>query len=330
MAAIDLAHNLQRASRLKTYSHLANAQRVPTEYEVATSKLLWYVGRGFEVDVPLAEWYARYQTGSALAIGDWDHFVDPRETTYASYVRLQREREAFADGVLRTIEQRHSDESLSPEWVRTLERVLPVVRYPCHAMQMLSAYLGQVAPGGRIVIACALQAADEVRRIQRVVERSVLLRRTHPGFGLNARALWEAEPAWQPLREAVERALVVWDWGEAFVALDLCIAPVFDEVVMVRFADLAGRRGDPLLQPFFESLYEDCSWHRAWAGALVTTAIRERPGNREVLERWLAVWAPRAHAAARALDALVQPHVLADEALRGHSAFISSLGLTLP
>src|SRR5260370_6591324 len=211
MAALDLTRNLQRASRLKTYSHLASAQRVPTEYEVVTSKLLWYVGRGFEVDVPLAEWYARHQTGSALAIDDWDRFVDPRETTYASYVRLQRDSEAFADGVLRTIEQRRHDESLPPEWVRTLERVLPVMRYPSHAMQMLSAYVGQVAPGGRIVIASPLQAADQLRPIHRVVERSVLLRRTHSGFGLTAPPLWQTNPPWQPLREAVEPALVVWD-----------------------------------------------------------------------------------------------------------------------
>ena len=37
----------------KTYWHLAGARRMPTDYEIATSKLHYYVGRGFEVEVPL-------------------------------------------------------------------------------------------------------------------------------------------------------------------------------------------------------------------------------------------------------------------------------------
>ena len=36
----------------KTYWHLAGARRMPTDYEVATSKLHYYVGRGFEMAVP--------------------------------------------------------------------------------------------------------------------------------------------------------------------------------------------------------------------------------------------------------------------------------------
>src|SRR5260370_41965727 len=132
------------------------------------------------------------------------------------------------------------------------------------------------------------------------------------------------------MREALVRGLYGLDWGEAFVSLALCILTVFEEVIMVRFDDRAGQRGDPLLQPFFESLREDCAWHRAWAGALVTTALREQSANRAVIERWLAVWAPRARAAARALAALFEPDTVAADALRTHSTFIASLGLTPP
>ena len=73
----------------KTYWHLEGARRVPTDYEVATSRMLYYVGRGFEVEVPLSDWYRRYQQGSPLVCDDWDRFADPRETTYAKYVALQ-------------------------------------------------------------------------------------------------------------------------------------------------------------------------------------------------------------------------------------------------
>jgi hypothetical protein len=50
----------------KTYWHLLRQRRMPTEYEIVTSKLLCYTGEGFtrkrfELDVPLKDWYRRYQ-----------------------------------------------------------------------------------------------------------------------------------------------------------------------------------------------------------------------------------------------------------------------------
>jgi toluene monooxygenase system protein E len=303
---------------------------MPTDYELTSTRLLWYPERGFEVSVPLAGWYRSHQRGSALQAADWERFVDPRQTTYSGYVAQQRDREAFADGVLRTIEDRRYDASLPRDWAGALERLLPVARFPGHAMQMLAAYVGQMAPCGRIVIACAFQAADELRRVQRLTERMVQLRRTLPGFGEAARADWENHAAWQPLREVIERAMVAWDWGEAFVALALCIAPLFDDALLIQLARVARGRGDPLLEPLLASLAEDCAWHRAWARALVTTAIEQRPENRDALEGWLARWAPPARAAIRALDALVSPDSIAEGALRVHAELIASLELRMP
>jgi toluene monooxygenase system protein E len=309
---------------------LSAARQVPSEYELVTSKLLWYPGRGFEVDVPLADWYARHQSGSALTVPDWDRFVDPLELTYSKYVAIRRARETVFDGLLRMIDHHAIDRELPAEWPSALARVLPVMRFPVHAMQMIAAYIGQMAPGGRIVVACALQAADELRRIHRVVERTAQLRRTYAGFGTDARQLWEHEAAWQPLRETVEHALVSWDWGEAFVALNLCIAPLLDDAIMVRFADVARRRGDSLLRVLLASLNEDCLWHRSWAGALVATALAERPANRDALEIWLARWAPKARRAIVALDRLVAPDAIAEGAISTHASFIASLGLRMP
>ena len=68
----------------KTYWHLLPQKRMPTEYELVTSKLLCYTGEGFtgkrfELDVPLLDWYKRYQQDSPLTCTSWDTFRDPRE-----------------------------------------------------------------------------------------------------------------------------------------------------------------------------------------------------------------------------------------------------------
>jgi toluene monooxygenase system protein E len=281
----------------KTYWHLAAARRMPTDYEVATSKLHYYVGRGFEVEVPLSDWYRRHQSQSTLTCDDWDRFADPRETTYAKYVDLQQAKETHVDGLLRSIEEGDYDHKLDPAWVDTLERLLPPLRHVYHGLQMLAAYVGQMAPSGRITITCALQAADEMRRVHRLAYRMALLRRLRPDFGSAGKQLWQADPAWQPLRELMERLLVTYDWGEAFAALNLGVKPVLDGFFLGDFAAKARARGDYLLGEIFFSLGEDGAWHRAWSQALVELAVSADAGNRDRLAAWTGRWRAAATAA---------------------------------
>ncbi len=259
-------------SAQRTYWHLQHLTRKPSEYDIATSRLSYHATRGFEVDVAVAEWYARYQRGSPLTCRDWEAFRDPRETTYTRYTEIQTAREVFVDGLLRSIDGTDYDAALSPAWLATLSRVLAPLRYAVHGLQMIAAYVGHMAPAGRITIASAFQTADEVRRLQRLAYRMRQLQESHPDFGRDSKAVWEGDPMWQPLREAVEKLLVAYDWGEAFAGLNLVLKPAFDELFMTHFARLARRSGDDLLERMFGSLHEDCHWHREWSLALTRTA----------------------------------------------------------
>jgi toluene monooxygenase system protein E len=298
----------KQASTLKTYSHLARARKKPGDYEIATTDLLYYPAKGgFEVDVPLQGWYRIHQRESPLGLATDDRFADPRRTTYASYVAMQRDRETAVDGVLETMEKTGYDASLTPAWLDALELVLPVLRFPGHALSMLAAYVGQMSASGRVVVCAAMQAADEVRRVQRLAYRMVALRKTRPGFGARARETWERDPRWQPLRELLERALTTWDANEALVALCLCIKPPFDELFGVHWPALAKSAGDPLLVPIAASFHDDALWHRAWSSALVASLVGDDAAKREAVAGWVETWSPRAIAAMSALDGLFSP-----------------------
>lgn len=294
------------ARPLKTYSHLAGARRVPSEYEIATTRLLYQPQRGFEVDVPLADWYRRHQQGSALRCADWEAFADPRATTYTAYTALQSRQEAHAEGLLRSIDERDYDAALPAPARELVVRLLSPLRFAVHGLQMVAAYVGQLAPASRIAIAAMLQAADELRRLQRIAYRVAQLRRADARLedaDARGRALWQRDPAWQPLRRLIERLLVTWDWGEALVALNVCTKPLLDEAVLVGFAAAARQAGDYLLGELFFSLKGDCLWHAAWTEALLATAVRQRPENDEVIAGWRQAWAPVAEAAVAALPA---------------------------
>ncbi|HEY2509678.1 MAG TPA: hypothetical protein VGI39_02360, partial [Polyangiaceae bacterium] len=195
----------------KTYSHLAAARRLPSDYEVVSSGLLYYPDQGrFETDLPAGAWYARNQAGSKFRSSAWERFHDPRETTYSSYVALQRDREAHVDRLLASREASTQVRPLPPEWSERVGAALFPLRYPIHALSMVAAYVGHLAPSGRIVVAASFQAADEVRRLQRIAYVMALARRQQPDVEREARRAWEERAEWQPLREVIERLLVTW------------------------------------------------------------------------------------------------------------------------
>jgi toluene monooxygenase system protein E len=281
----------------RTYWHLEALGRKPSDYEIATSRLLYHVGRGFEVETPLSAWYARHQARSPLRCADWEAFADPRATTYTKYVELQKRKELFVDGLYQSMEDTGYDRRLSPEWLACLSNVIGPLRYCVHGLQMASAYVGQMAPSGRIVVAALFQAGDEMRFVQRLAYRLRALQETDPAFGRDARDRWQSDPAWQPLRAAIERLLAAYDWGEAFTALNLAIKPILDDLFLVQLGRLAQAHADELFARVLLSLAEDAEWHCAWSAALARLAVEQAPDNRAVLEGWVRSWGAQAHAA---------------------------------
>jgi toluene monooxygenase system protein E len=279
-------------ARYKTYSHLLGERRIPDEYAVATTRLLYYPGRGFEVMTPLAAFYQQHQQGAWLRARDWEAFADPRRLTYTRYTAVMSEREAFVDRLLASLETSSYDAQLSAPALALWE-TWATLRYPLHGLQMAAAYVGQMAPAGRIVICCALQAADELRRIQRIAYRLALLRRRHPASGEQARQRWQDDPAWQPLRQVLEQLLVTYDWGEAFIALCLCLKPALDELCNGVLGDAAVHAGDYVARQLCDSFSDDSAGQAQWCVALAQHALTDTPANRDVFGALAASWRAR-------------------------------------
>ncbi len=154
-------------------------QEVPLEYELVTVLISTTTTRmRFELlrpPTPVVAWYYRYREGSPLRAREagWEQFADPRRTTYRGYVQLQDAREDVIDGLLREAAEtrRHND-----AWLSFLDRWYAPLRFPVHGLQMLAAYVAQMAPASRITNCATFQAGDEMRRLQRIAYRTVQLR----------------------------------------------------------------------------------------------------------------------------------------------------------
>ncbi|WP_459968759.1 aromatic/alkene monooxygenase hydroxylase subunit beta [Nocardioides pyridinolyticus] len=307
-----MATKLRKAP--KTWSLFGDVQRRPSPYEVVTGKFHYHFRRDpvpFELDpdVPINRWYLKHREGSQFQVDDWEQFRDPHKLTYKEYVALQKVHETYVDGLVDQFEDSGATEKLDQGWVSTLADLYVPLRFPLHILQMTGLYVGQMAPSSYITNCANFQAADELRRIQRIAYWTKVLGNAH-GDQLvetrTAREPWENGQAWQPLRKALEEMLIAYDWGEAFTALNLAVKPAVDALLNWQFAALAASNDDHLLSQMFTEFQHDSRRSRDWTQALTTYALDRDSGLGEVLEGWLDVWEPKAHAAVMALAPLFE------------------------
>ena len=321
---------------LRTWSHLADRRRRPSEYEIVSTNLMYNATQAespFELgpNIPLSAWFKRYRHASPFRGCDWEAFRDPDEMTYRAYNAVQDQQETYVEGLLDQHNERHYDAGLDPAWVDVLARLYSPARYVFHTVQMASHYLVQIVPSSTIRNCALYQAADAMRCVSHIAYRTAELRQTYPdkGFGSAERQRWENDAAWQGFRRLMERVLVAYDWGESFVALNLVAKPALDEAVVRQLAETARARDDSLLGLIADSEYRDVRRSRTWSTALVRFAAQQSD-NITVTRGWVEKWLGPAHQAIEAYcRALPDSPQAADTAKGALHTFVSGLEIGL-
>lgn len=292
----------------KTWSLLGDVKRKPSDYEAVTAKFHTHFRREpapFEIDpnAPINLWYLKHREGSTFQVPDWEGFRDPAKLYYKDYVSLQHDREGYLDKVIERHEDAGTVEGFERPYVEALGRLLVPLRFPLHVLQMCSLYVGQMAPAAFISNPAHFQAGDEMRRIQRIAYTTKLLANAHGdeiAQTAAARGPWESDAAWQPMRKLLEELLVAYDWGEAFVALNLAAKPMLDAVINNQLAALAAANGDDLVSTLLVEFARDSQRSADWSQALAVYAVSNNPDLRQIVEDHLAAWQPKARAAVAA------------------------------
>ena len=289
----------------KTWSALGDPGRRPTEYEIVTHGLDHTLGDPpleLAPDAPGNRRLREHRDLIPLKVPDPDAFRDPDALTYGGYVAMQDDQETYVEGLLERFDGERHDERLTPHALDFLALTLTPCRYLAHGTQMLSAYVQQLAPGSYLANCATFQTADQLRRVQLLAYRTTQLRRTRPGrgFATGERAIWENHALWQPIRRAIEEALVEYDWDRAFVATQLVVKPLTDAL----FLDLLGRELDAVAAPLdaliVDNLARDARRSRRWTLAALDFLVSAAPGNRAVLQGHLDTWAEHGRAIAHA------------------------------
>jgi toluene monooxygenase system protein E len=234
----------------------------------------------------------RHRDGVKLVVQDWNAFRDPDQLTYRKYVTCQDKSETYLDAIIQEFARIGRAES-EPEFLQTC---LTPTRYLAHGLQMMSAYLQQLAPSTYVGNCAAFQTGDQLRRVQRVAHRTKQLDRAYPerSFGKTERIAWERLSQWQGLRKGIERLLVTFDWDDVFVGLNLVIKPLTDELTLRQFATVARHRNAELDALIADNLFLDAERGSRWTTALTRFAIADDRANRKHLLTLVAKWRPLA------------------------------------
>jgi toluene monooxygenase system protein E len=285
-----------RVRRAKTWSSFGALGRKPSEYEVVTHNMNHTVG-----PVPLEmgpevhgnTWLLRHRDNVALKVANVSGFRDPDQLTYRKYTQAMDQQETYIDGLLNQYgDAQACDKALSTNALDFLATALTPARYLGHGLQMISAYVQQLAHSSYLANCAAFQTADQLRRVQRVAYRTRQLADAFPelDFGVSERIVWEADADWQPTRKAIESLMISYDWDQAFVGLNLVVKPLVDELFLKSFAIVARELGDELDALIAENLFLDAQRSRRWTADACRAMVAANEGNAEALQGRFSQW----------------------------------------
>ena len=247
---------------------------------------------------------------TALKSSDWHAFLDPNEEWEQTIFRNNANVVRQVQQNLANAKAAHAFAGWSQGWIRVVERH---VFAWAHAEQGLGLHVYTAtqrdAPTNMINNALSVGAAHKLRFAQDLILYNLDLSEEIDGFdGSVHQATWQDDPAWQGVRENVERLTATRDWAEAFFATALVFEPLVGELFRSHFVmQVAAPQGDFVTPALMGSGEADTNREQRGARALFELLVNDpehAAANRATLGLWLAKWTPVSLAAARQLQPL--------------------------
>ena len=284
------------------------------------------------------------EDSTALRSSDWWAFRDPHKTWQRPYVKLQAEQGRALERIVETAKARDLFTHFDPQWA---QEVLACHYAACafveYGLFRCFAYAQREALSDVIGNVCIFNAADKIRYAQEISLYGMELGQALSGFSdAEAKKVWLTDPLWQGVRENVEKLMVLRDWGEMVVAINLVFEPLLGELIRSEFfLRFSPRNGDSVTPAIVESAELDWERNQKWTKAFAQLLLGDpshTDHNRKIMQEWVDQWTPLTLKAAQNLAPLFElppakPQTLAEALSRVQKAYASLLtevGLSAP
>lgn len=244
---------------------------------------------------------------SALRLTDSYSFTDPRQYYYAPYVTNRAALHDEFGKTLNYLEERDLLVKLPVGWHAVLSAVIVPLRHYESGAQLISVAGARFADGTSLEQCCTYAAFDRIGNAQMLSRVGIALAGGNSDVLKTAKQEWLDGTHLQPLRKLVEEIMVVHDWAEGLLAIDLVDSLLYP--VLFRELDEAALIGGAgAFSLFAQHLSGWFADQRKWIDAVVDTWAKDEENgeaNRAEMARIVDTWAPRAAEAVAAVAEVI-------------------------
>jgi phenol hydroxylase P1 protein len=280
----------------KTWTWLSGRKRPPGEYEELSTGTQWYAPP--HVRTQIGSWSPE----STVLRADWAAFRDPSGQYYRSYVTSQDVVERQLDNVLAVAADADFIPMISPAWRDSLTCLVGGMAFAQWGVAMAHQHVQRFSLSSTLAQSAQLQVMDKLRNAARNLQWHDLLDPRAPESEL--REVWTEAAELQPLRRYVEEFLVVQDWGQIVITVNLALLGLLEPFLRELYVQGGRANGDFVTAALGTHVAKDAQRHVAWTDAFVKFTAAEE-ANVTSMSDWLDHDVPRAVAA---VDAIVAAH----------------------
>lgn len=248
---------------------------------------------------------------TALVMEDWYAFKDPRQFYYGTYVQQRAKMQETAEGNYAFFDKRNLVASLSDEVKAQVIRYLVPLRHVEHAANLNNMYGTAYGYGTAITQALLYDGMDRLGVAQYLSRIGLILDGNSGDALVEAKQLWMDAPVWQGMRALCEETLVTKDWFELFLAQDLVIDTLVNELFYNQLDQKLTAEGGQDIAMLIEFMQEWSKDTSRWVDAVIKVAAAESDVNKALVAGWINTWRGKvAEALAPLAEEMIGPDAL--------------------
>ena len=230
------------------------------------------------------------KANTAIVMNDWYRLLDPRQYYYGAWTIARSKQQDAAERNFSFVEKRNMLEAIPADLREKIITTFLPLRHMEYAANLNNTYMSAYGYGVSITQAASMCAMDRLGIAQYITRIGLMLDGTSGDALKTAKAAWQNNPAWQPMRELTENMLTTEDWFELFVAQNLVLDGLVYPLMYQSFGDLASASSQTSFVMMTEFMSEWFEEHVRWVDNIIKVTAAESDSNKAQLGKWIQKW----------------------------------------
>ena len=230
------------------------------------------------------------KANTVIVMNDWYRLLDPRQYYYGAWTIVRSKQQDAAERNFSFVEKRNMLETMPVDLREKIITTFVPLRHMEYAANLNNTYMSAYGYGVSITQAASMCAMDRLGIAQYITRIGLMLDGTSGDALKTAKAAWQNNPAWQPMRELTENMLTTEDWFELFVAQNLVLDGLVYPLMYQSFGDLASASSQTSFVMMTEFMSEWFEEHVRWVDNIIKVTAAESDSNKAQLGKWIQKW----------------------------------------